>query len=115
MKKNSIWKMILESFMLWIKTTPALIGILIKAFLVYSPIVIFWLILLEVDFNGALFVTKLQEMNKENITSTFLMFGSLIFSINLFIWIIFKQRNYDIVKSASVHHPTNYHQSNKSS
>jgi len=80
MKTNryDIYQVIGKASSFLIEVLPSLIKILTKIFIVYIPILIFWAMLINVDFNGALFVSEFQKMNIEDLHKIYFITASFV-------------------------------------
>jgi len=82
---KKVQKVALESFSFWGGIMPQLLMISAKTFLMHTPLLIFWLMLIAADFNGALFLDELQKITKEAITAPYLVLGTGVLSLNFFV------------------------------
>ena len=92
---DRVMGMAAESFIFWFKIFSILFRTAIKAFLIYTPMVLFWIMFASVDFNGALFVAILKELNRENITPVFSIIGTTIFLGSFMASVLREGRFYD--------------------
>lgn len=85
--------MTLESFKFWFSIAPKIFKKLINIYVIYTPIIVFWIMFIAVDFNGAMLIDKFQNMTKEAVSNIYSLV-SIMTLMYFGFWVLFQKESF---------------------